>query len=63
MIEIKEYIEGLAKKEIQERIEKILHLCNRLTPSEDSFVRVDRRYTISLKKYCRVLESELLRRE
>jgi len=62
MVEIKEYVEGLTKKEIQERIGKIIHLCNRLTPDEDSFIRVNRRYTVSLKKYCKVLESELSRR-
>ncbi len=63
MKDIEEFVSGLSKTDIQERSKKIINLCNRLSPNEDSFVRVDKRYTVSLKKYRKVLESELSRRE
>jgi hypothetical protein len=63
MKDIEEFVSGLSERDIQSRIEKITNLCNRLSPNEDSFMRVDRRFTVSLKGYCKILELELSRRK
>ncbi len=62
MKEIEEFVSGLSQTDIQGRIRKIVNLCNRLASNEDSFVRVNKKYTVSLRGYRRILELELSRR-